>query len=165
MEKEKRDLFSVEKRLFGGDYESAVIEQWKTCVDAASSITEKRNTANSIFITINTALFAVITFTLDLRSIFLSGIGILISCLWLMLLANYKRLNTVKYDIINEMEELLPLSPFKTEWERLLKDGKYAGLTKIEKTLPVVFLALYGLAILCPLVKLLLPLVCSCVST
>ena len=62
-------LEMIEKESFAGDYESVVLEQWKTCIAEANGISEKRNNSNNIFITLNTALFAVITFTLDYRSI------------------------------------------------------------------------------------------------
>ena len=114
-------------------YESTVVEQWKTCVEAANGITEKRNNANSIFITLNTALFAVISFSLEYRSMLLAAVGIVICVLWLRLIDDYKKLNSVKYAIINEMEEMLPLSPFKEEWRRLNEDKGYCGLTKTEK--------------------------------
>ena len=71
-------LEMIEKETFSGDYESVILEQWKTCVSEANGISEKRNNANNIFITLNTALFAVITFSLDYKSILLSVIGIVI---------------------------------------------------------------------------------------
>lgn len=158
------DLESMDRGSFSGDYDTAIVEQWKTCVESANGISEKRNTANSIFITVNTALFAVITSSLESRSILLSVVGIIICVLWIQLLDNYKRLNAVKYDIINEIETILPLSPFKAEWHRLCKQGKYIGLTTIEKIVPIVFLALYGLAVLLPLLKLLSQPVCPCIA-
>lgn len=158
------EIESVEKNIYSGDYEATIIEQWKTCVDTANGITEKRNSANSIFITVNTALFAVITFSLDYRSILLSAVGIFICTLWLKLLYNYRRLNEVKYEIINEIEELLPLAPFKAEWYRLHSRKNYTGLTKIERSLPIVFIVLYGMAILYPTLKIILQLVCPCIT-
>ena len=166
-EKVKRDnttIESLDKNTYQGDYEATIVEQWKTCVNIANGITDKRNMANSIFITVNTALFAVVTFSLDYKSMLLSMIGISICILWLKLLENYKQLNEVKYEIINEIEDMLPLAPLKTEWNRLRCQGKYTGLTKIEKALPVVFIVLYGMAMLYPLVKLILPILCQCIA-
>ena len=142
----RSELQSVEKSDFSGDFEPTIIEQWKTCVEAANGITEKRNTVNSIFVTINTALFAVVTLSSDCKNILLSGVGILVCFLWLQLLENYKTLNKVKYDIINEIEEMLPLAPFKTEWSRLQNQKGYTGLTEIEKMAPWIFMILYLLA-------------------
>ena len=49
------EIKNLAKESFSGDYETTIIEQWKTCVETANSVTEKRNAANGIFITINTA--------------------------------------------------------------------------------------------------------------
>lgn len=156
---------AIDRNSFGGDYEVTIVEQWKTCVDAANTITEKRNTANSIFITINTALFTVISFSLNYRSMLLSAVGVLICILWHRLLNNYKLLNEAKYSIINEIEEMLPLRPFTTEWQRLQCQDKYTGLTNVEKAIPIVFIVLYGLAICWPMAKLVLPLICQCTTS
>lgn len=37
------------------------IEQWKTCVDMANKNSEKRNSANALFVTINSGLIAAIS--------------------------------------------------------------------------------------------------------
>ena len=56
-------LESVQKDVYGDGYDAAVLEQRKTCVEQANCNTEKRNNSNGLFITINTGLFAAITFT------------------------------------------------------------------------------------------------------
>lgn len=157
-------LEMIEKETFSGDYESVILEQWKTCVSEANGISEKRNNANNIFITLNTALFAVITFSLDYKSILLSVIGIVICVLWIYTINSYKKLNSVKYEIINEMELKLPLAPFTSEWDRLNNKYEYIRLTKIEKFIPKMFIVLYCISIFYPIVKGLLMLICSCIG-
>ena len=147
--KVKADLRSFEWKQFDQNYDSIVIEQWKMCVESANGITEKRNSVNSIFITVNTALFSVVTFSFDYKSILLSLVGISICILWKSLIDNYKILNEVKHEIINEIENLLPLCPFDAEWKRICK-LKYKGLTNIEKVVPIIFMFLYGITILLP---------------
>ena len=56
-------LESVKKEEYGDAYDSAVLEQWKTCAELANAITEKRNSANMTFITLNTAILAVNSFS------------------------------------------------------------------------------------------------------
>jgi len=155
-------LESIKKEEYGDGYNSAVMEQWKTCVEQANSNTEKRNNSNGLFITINTGLFAVITFTGDNKSFLLSVVGILVCILWLNMIRSYQQLSRVKYDIVNEIEAKLPLAPFTHEWEKLKLEHNYVGLTKIEKAIPRVFLFLYVVAIIWPLLKLILPLICPC---
>lgn len=143
----------IEKGTFTGDYESVVLEQWKTCITEANGISEKRNNANHLFITLNTALFAFTTFSLEYKSILLSTIGIAICTLWIFTINSHKKLNRVKYEIINEMELKLPLAPFTSEWDRLNKRYEYVRLTKIEKFIPWMFIILYSISIFYPIVK------------
>ena len=142
-------------------YDAVILEQWKACVEMANSNTEKRTNSNNIFITINAALLAVISFSLDYESIALSMVGIAVCIVWLNSIESYKKLSSVKYDIINEIELQLPLRPFTYEWERLSNEN-YLKLTKIEKALPILFVVLYSIAILLPILKWLPTIACNC---
>lgn len=155
-------LESVEKEKYGESFENTVLEQWKTCVEMANCNAEKRTNSNNIFITINSALFAVITFSLEYKSLLLAIVGIVVCILWLNSIESYKKLSSVKYHIVNEIEERLPLAPFSYEWDKLKYEEKYVGLTKIEKLLPWLFIILYSLSIAAPILKLVLNLICSC---
>ena len=155
-------LESIKKEEYGDGYNAAVMEQWKTCVEQANSNTEKRNNSNGLFITLNTGLFAVITFTGDNKSILLSVVGIVVCVLWLNMIRSYQQLSCVKYDIVNEIESKLPLAPFTYEWEKLKLEHNYIGLTKIEQAIPRVFLFIYVVAIIWPFLKLIIPLICPC---
>ena len=150
------ELESKSRKKYEGDYDATVLEQWKTCVDMANSNTEKRNTANNVYITINAAILAIVTFTLDYKSILLSIVGILICALWIKTIRSYTKLSKAKYDIVNEIEKKLPLQPFTCEWKELNKVG-YTGLTKIEFVLPVVFIVLFAIAIVFPFLKAVWP--------
>ena len=155
-------LESVKKEVYGDGYDAAVLEQWKACVEQANCNTEKRNNSNGLFITHNTGLFAVITFTGDYKSFLLSAVGIVVCILWLNTIQSYQQLSRVKYDIVNEIEAKLPLAPFSYEWEKLKLEHDYVGLTKIEKAIPRIFFFLYAVAIIWPLFKLIIPLICPC---
>lgn len=154
-------LESRNKRKYGAEYNSAVLEQWKTCVDSANNNTEKRNSANTLFITINVALCAAVSFSWDYKSIFLAVVGIVVCILWLNSIRSYRQLSSVKYQIINDIEKKLPLAPFTYEWEILKKDS-YVGLTTIEKLLPWIFIVMYAIAILVPTVKMVVEVICPC---
>lgn len=128
----------------------------------ANCNSEKRNNSNNIFITINVALLAVISFSIEYKSLMLSLAGMCICFLWLYTLNSYSKLSTVKYDIINEIEKQLPLSPFLYEWEKLNNNKKYIRLTTIEKIIPILFIVLYLFSILVPIGKKLLEIICNC---
>jgi len=152
----------VSKEEYGESYDSVVLEQWKTCVEMANSNTEKRTNSNNIFITINAALLAVVSFSLDYQSIVLSVVGIAVCIVWLYSIEDYKKLSSVKYHIVNEIEQKLPLAPFTDEWEKLKNEKQYVGLTKIEKVLPWLFILLYTISILWPVLKWISTLMCNC---
>ena len=155
-------LESVSKEVYGDNYDSVLLEQWKTCVEMANSNTEKRTNSNNIFIKINAALLAVVSFSLDYKSIILSVVGIAVCIVWLYSIENYKKLSSVKYHIVNEIEDRLPLAPFSYEWEKLNNEKKYIGLTRIEKVLPWLFAFLYVISILWPILKWIVAIVCTC---
>lgn len=150
------ELESKKRQKYEGDYDATMLEQWKTCVDMANSNTEKRNTANNVYITINAAILTIVTFTLDYKSIVLSIVGVFICVLWIKTIRSYTKLSKAKYDIINEIEKNLPLQPFTCEWKELNKVG-YTGLTKIEFALPIVFIVLFAFAIVFPFAKVVWP--------
>ena len=155
-------LESVSREDYKGEYDTTVLEQWKTCVEMANNNTEKRTNTNNIFITINAALLAVVSFSLDYKSIILSLVGVAVCIVWLNSIESYKKLSSAKYHIINEIELQLPLKPFTYEWEVLKKEKKYLGLTKIEKVLPWLFIFLYVISILFPVIEWIHSIVCNC---
>lgn len=118
------------------------IEQWKTCVDMANKNSEKRNSANALFVTINSGLIAAISVVGNTRTFMLAFVGVFICWEWKKLLRSYAELNCVKYEIINKIEEDLPYKPFSDEWAMLQERG-YVGLCSVEGMIPWVFIALY----------------------
>lgn len=50
------DLFNKTKQQYAEEYENHILEQWKTCVEMADNISERRVTTNNFFITLNTIL-------------------------------------------------------------------------------------------------------------
>jgi hypothetical protein len=54
---------------------------------------------------------------------------------WWLTIRSYRRINKTKWDVIYELEEQLPKSPFKSEDEKLGK--KRFMLTKYEQAIPL----------------------------
>ncbi|MBP3222222.1 MAG: hypothetical protein J6M43_09340 [Neisseriaceae bacterium] len=130
--------------------QQVILSQWQTCVEMANNISQRRDTTNNVFITLNLAIITAVSSISSIENIskfviLIFGMGICF--LWFLLIKNFKTLNKIKFEIINEIEEKLPLQPFKDEWERLneLKNSeeKYKNFTKIESYLPLVFSVLY----------------------
>lgn len=140
-----------------GQHSEQLLEQWAKCVDMANSSSDKRISSNNTFLTIDTALLAVISFTGDWKNMLLSLIGIIVSVFWLISICSYKTLSSVKYEIINELEQNLAACPFTEEWKRIKNRKKYSRLTTTEKMLPVVFIVLFAVAAVIFVGELILP--------
>ena len=100
----------------------------------ADRISARRGNANAFFVTLNAGLLAVAE-TLGLWTV--SLLGIFLTAAWWFLLGSYRKLNRAKFNVIQQMEERLPVQPFKDEWA-ILKDevverelGKRKWLRKI----------------------------------
>lgn len=139
---------TISKCFKRNDDNSAILEQWKTCAELANAITEKRNSANMTFITLNTAILAVNSFSAVFIDAVLAVIGIIISVLWLCTVNSYLKLSKAKYDVILELEKRLPKQPFRDEWELLANKYNYTGLMYFEKWLPIVFCILFVIVLL-----------------
>lgn len=125
-----------------------LLNQWQTCVDMANSVSQRRDNMNNIFITLNLAIIAAISITWDIKSLFILIVGITICILWILIIQNYKLLNTAKFNVINSIEEKLPSTLFKDEWQFLKNSKKYMDSTTLERILPIMFIILYIVAII-----------------
>lgn len=147
------ELLLICLRLGGGllknteDNIQIILAQWQTCVEMANSVSQRRDTMNNIFVTLNLAIIAAVSITWDIKSLFILVAGIIVCIIWILFIRNYKLLNTEKFNVINKIEQKLPVKPFNDEWEKLKNNKKYTDGTKLEKTLPIMFIALYVVAV------------------
>jgi len=130
------------------DKTEIVLAQWQTCVEMANSVSQRRDTMNNIFVTLNLAIIAAVSINWDIKSLFILAAGIVVCVIWLLFIRNYKLLNAEKFNVINEIEKKLPVKPFNDEWKKLERNKKYKDSTKLEKTLPIMFIVLYVIAII-----------------
>jgi len=145
---------SSNQEEYGENYKSHLLEQYKLYVEMADKISERRQSANSFFLSVNTVIVGLTTyFTLcgiSYRSIILfspiSIAGLVICYMWYRLVRSYRDLNTAKFKVIHEIEQKLPLAPYDLEWEKV-EGGKnpkfYLPFTHIEIYVPWVFFLLH----------------------
>lgn len=129
------------------DKTEIILAQWQTCVEMANSVSQRRDTMNNIFVTLNLAIIAAVSISWDLKSLFILAAGIVVCIIWILFIRNYKLLNTEKFNVINDIEKKLPVKPFNDEWKKLKSNKKYRDSTKLENTLPIMFIVLYVIAI------------------
>ena len=155
----KKALCSVNKEEYGKSYNPHLLEIYKIYVEMADRISTRRQSANSFFLSINTALVALIGYVqLGQKTGQSTGFhwivslaGMAICYTWYRLIKSYKDLNSGKFKVIHEIERRLPISPYDAEWEALGrgKDAKlYLPFTKIEMAVPWIFFSLHSVVLL-----------------
>jgi len=135
------------------------LELYKLAVEMADRVSARRATANAFFLTVNTALLAFVS-SGSLDVLWLVALaGIALSVTWWILLKSYRDLNAAKFGVILEMEKNLEARVFADEWSKLKEKRPkeespqeerpkrwwegYAELGKVERTIPLIFAALY----------------------
>ena len=133
------------------------LELYKLAVEMADRVSARRGTANTFFVTVNTALLAFLGLA-ELKTAWpVAAGGVVISLTWALLIKSYRDLNAAKYTVINKAEERLPLKVFYEEWQIVKKEppeswlpkdwlarlNRYVEFTIVEMVVPLVFAVLY----------------------
>jgi hypothetical protein len=131
---------------------SHLLDQYKLYVEMADRISQRRATANTYFMSLNSAILAFVGY-LTVRETtselwLIASAGVTLCFLWHRLIASYRDLNTAKFKVIHQIEKRLPISPYDAEWIAM-GEGKdptrYRPISHIEIGVPYVFMALHGL--------------------
>lgn len=150
----EESLTSIPESEYGSDYRSHILEQYKLYLGFADKISERRQSANTFFLTANSAIVSAIgfSFSKEFASIrhywFAIGgtLGILLCVSWAVLIRSYKQLNGAKFLVVHAIEARLPIRPYDAEWE-VLGRGKvnklYRPFAHIEQMIPVLFVVFY----------------------
>lgn len=154
----RKKLFSPgvkEKYPSPEKYADHLLKQYTVYFGSAERISDRRQTANSFFLTVNTGLIALVGYiqlgTANSAKLYwmVSLAGIALSFMWYRLIRSYHDLNTAKFKVIHEIEMELPLAPFDAEWEAVGRGDNpklYLPFTHIEVGIPWVFLLLHLVA-------------------
>lgn len=151
----EEDIAGLQENEYGENYRDHIIEIYKLYVGMADKISERRQSASSFFLTLNSAIVALVGYvnlTQDTTSTdptffgLVAVSGMVLSFLWYRLIRSYKDMNTGKFKVIHAIEKQLPLRTFDAEWTALGKgeDPKlYLPFTHIEIYVPWVFFTLH----------------------
>lgn len=149
----KKILHVHTEKTYGADYKAHCLEIYKMYVERADAISYRRESANTFFLSVNTVLIGLIGYldeSQQCTKLAIGAAGVILCYFWYRLLLSYKGLNTAKFQVVHEIEKLLPLSPYDAEWE-FLGRGKnsdcYKPFTHIEIWVPRVLMAIHLLAI------------------
>jgi len=127
------------------------LEIYKLMVEMADRVSQRRQAANSFYLSINTLLITASAYigntaTSDRVTLLVCSAGILISVLWTKAIASYKSLNENKFAIINALEVKLVAQPYSDEWALIdpsIHGKKHRPFHQTERLVPKVFIALF----------------------
>lgn len=124
------------------------LELYKLAVEMADRLSARRAAANGYFLTIQSALIALLGVP-GLARPAVAGAGLVLAVAWWLLLRSYRHLSAAKFKVILTMEDHLPARLYRDEWEELKREattllrGRYAELGLIERVVPAVFALIF----------------------
>ncbi len=147
-------LLRMTEEEYGERYRDHCLAMYHGFVESAERISDRRHSANSFFLTVNTALLGITGYlqSEEVNLLWLVALAGAVLCYtWYRLIGSYRSMNTAKFKVLHEIEQQLPFAPYDAEWEQL-KRGKvprvHIPFSQVEKVVPPVFLALHGVAFL-----------------
>lgn len=147
-------LRGVSKEEYGPSYRDHLLEIYKSYLEMADRISERREKANSFFLAVNTALvallakdaFGAVPASPRFLEILVPGAAMVLCFLWYRIVRSYRDLNSAKFKVVHQIERLLPLRPYDAEWESVGR-GKnpklYLPFTHVERFVPWLFMAFH----------------------
>jgi len=147
-------LIANDKDGYGESYQAHSLEIYKLYVQMADNISARRQSANSFFLAVNTAIIGIVGYVggpSGKWNWIISLAGLVLCYAWYRLIRSYKDINSGKFKVVHEIEKELPLSPYDAEWEALGrgKNSKlYLPFTHIEIWVPAIFGALHAIVLL-----------------
>lgn len=144
------DVRSLSREDYGDRFNDHLIEIYKLYVDTTERTSNRRQAANAFFLSINTAILGAVGY-LNAQNVPLdwtSGIaGVIICITWFRIVRAYKGLNTAKFDVIHDIEKMLPLAVFDYEWTKISSretSNGYRPLSHMENWIPLVFMGIHA---------------------
>lgn len=142
------------EEAYGAKYKDHLFEQYKLYVESAEQVSNRRNLANTFFLTLHTLILGVLGFSFEKGPdlverwviVFPLAAVLLLCIAWWMIVRSYRQLNAGKFQVIWEFEKRFPALPWTSEWT-FLRAGtdwkQYLRLSVVETWVPAIFAFLY----------------------
>jgi hypothetical protein len=151
MTDKKPQLTLSNEAKYGDSFKDHLFEQYTHYVESAEKISERRVSASNYLLTVNAFLVTLYGILVgNVRGatywpILVPAAGVLVSFTWHRIITSYRDLNTVKFEVIHELESHMPAALYAYEWQKAEKGrGKaYHPLSHLERWVPIIFIALY----------------------
>lgn len=133
-------------------WHSHLLEQYKLYVEMADRISQRRTSANTYFLSVNSAILAFVGYLTagsDPDYMWLLALaGCLLTLFWYNIVLSYRNLNSAKWRVVQDIEKRLPISPYDAEWDAVQRGNNpklYRPITHIESWVPWVFFVLHSI--------------------
>ena len=144
-------MLRVSKDQYGSGYDEAILELYKVYLEMADRVSQRRQSSNSFYLSINTVFLTGFAFFgassgQPIAVITVCILGFAMCLMWSRSISSYSDLNSGKFSILNAIEEMLPIAPYSEEWEVLERGTnrkRFRPFHKVERAVPVIFSALY----------------------
>ncbi len=138
------------KETYGDSFGTDLLEQYKMYVQSAENVSARRVASSRYLLTLNIALITLYGiqsegFVQSYWTMLVPILGIPVSWLWYRIIQSHSDLNAVKFQIIHQLEEYLPVALYTYEWQ-LAGKGRgtsYRAVTRLEKWIPIAFIVLH----------------------
>src|SRR2546426_6041883 len=145
-----RPLIRHTEKTYGASFKADLFAQYTHYVESAEKISERRVSANNYLLTVNAFLVTLYGLVVANRqatywTILVPIAGVLVSLTWLRIITSYRDLNTVKFEVIHQLEQHMPAALYDYEWKKA-EEGRgkaYHPLSHLERWVPIIFVALY----------------------
>jgi hypothetical protein len=144
-------LIQQTEQQYGASFKGDLFDQYKLYVASAEKVSERRVTANNYLLTVNA--FLVTLYGLAAASkyrsywiILVPITGMLVAVTWHRIITSYRDLNTVKFQVIHELEQHMPAALYRYEWDKAEygRGDAYHPLSHLERWIPIIFMVLYA---------------------
>lgn len=159
------DLIGVPQKEYGAEYRAHVLEMYKLYIEMADKIGERRQSGNSFFLTLNSAIVALVGYVNLSDSPTQGGVpvfwlipvaGMVLCYLWYRLIHSYRDINSGKFKVVHAIEKILPLRPYDAEWAALGRGENpklYLPFTNTEMVVPWIFFTIHLTIVLISIIE------------
>jgi hypothetical protein len=137
-------------------HNNELLEQYKMFQKSSEDLVSRRQSVNSFYISVNSAVVALTGLVIGLIEMPFKAIVVFFMCIsgaildfsWINILDSYGTLNAAKMKVISLLENSLPVALYDAEWQIMsdkLNNKKYVSFTNSEKRIPRIFLVVYAL--------------------
>jgi len=131
-------------------------EQYKLYLELTDRLSQRRQTANSFFLTLNTAVVTFLAYANaaktpirgELFYLLTSFTGVVLCFLWYSIIKSYRNINAARFSVIHDIESLLPLRPYTVEMSTLARASKFYKPSHVEIVVPWLFLTVHLIILL-----------------